>query len=125
MVLGDHGRKVLTPLTVTQSFARFPWAKFYKNSLYFRAMCGTGVVVASAWAYIILKGKFWREFAGYFVWLGKRFNLILSLCGPGIDVSFTPYDAVHHSIGHKFAHDLEHLRYPIDHHHDDKAAKKH
>ena len=62
MVLGDHGRKVLTPLTVTQSFARFPWAKFYKNSLYFRAMCGTGVVVASAWAYIILKGKFWREF---------------------------------------------------------------
>jgi len=41
----------------------------------------------------------------------------------GIDVSFTPYSAVHHSIGHKFAHDMEHLRYPVEHHHDDK--KKH
>lgn len=38
----------------------------------------------------------------------------------GIDVSFTPYAAVHHSIGHKVGHDMEHLRYPIQHHHADK-----
>lgn len=57
MVLGDHGRKVLYPLTLSQRIATFPWAKMYKNSLYFRAFSATGLVLASAWAYIILKGS--------------------------------------------------------------------
>jgi hypothetical protein len=32
----------------------------------------------------------------------------------GFDYRFTPYSAVHHSIGHKFEHDLAAARYPID-----------
>ncbi|CAF0937512.1 unnamed protein product [Brachionus calyciflorus] len=88
MVLGDHGRRVLYPMSLSQQFAAFPWKRLYGNSMYFRAFCATGLTLATGWAYIILKG---------------------------VDVSFTPYSAVHHSIGHKFAHDLEHQRYPIDH----------
>jgi hypothetical protein len=122
MVLGDHGRNFLYPLTLTQRFASFPWAKMYTNSLYFRAFSATGVVLASAWAYIILKGKSINH-----LMLKRQIhftNLIYFQKNPiGVDVSFTPYSAVHHSLGHKFAHDLEHLRYPVNHHHHD--AKKH
>ncbi len=58
MVLGDHGRKVLAPMTLTQEFAMFPWSKFYKNSTYFRFFCGTGLALATGWAYIVLRGNF-------------------------------------------------------------------
>ena len=56
MVLGDHGRKILAPMTMSQKFAHFPWAKMYHNSMYFRAMCGVGLVFAAGWSYILVRG---------------------------------------------------------------------
>ena len=88
MVLGDHGRKVLYPMNFIQRFATFPWARYYQGSMYFRAASACGLAVASTWLYVLVKG---------------------------IDPSFTPYIAVHHSISHKFGHDLDHARYPVDH----------
>jgi len=57
MPLGDHGRKLLTPLTGVQKLASFPWGKYYKSSMYFRAWCGTALGIASVWTYIALKGN--------------------------------------------------------------------
>lgn len=57
MVLGDHGRKFLYPYTLSQKFAHFPWKKLYNNSMYFRALCGTGVALSAGWLLVILKGK--------------------------------------------------------------------
>jgi hypothetical protein len=53
MVLGDHGRKVLHPMTPFQRVALFPYGKLYKHSMYFRAICGVGVAVAAGWIYVI------------------------------------------------------------------------
>ena len=57
MPLGDHGRKLLTPLTGVQKLAAFPWGKYYRSSMYFRAWCGTALTIASVWTYIALKGN--------------------------------------------------------------------
>lgn len=57
MVLGDHGRKILYPMTISQQFAHFPWKKVYQNSMYFRAFCATGLAFGLGWTYIILKGN--------------------------------------------------------------------
>lgn len=56
MVLGDHGRRVLYPMSLSQHIASFPWRKFYHNSMYFRAFCATGLALATGWTYVILKG---------------------------------------------------------------------
>ena len=74
MVLGDHGRKLLVPLTLTQQFAHFPWGKYYRNSMYFRAWCGTALGLSAVWAYILATGNlrsnllciFFKFLLGYF-----------------------------------------------------------
>ncbi len=57
MVLGDHGRRVLYPMTFSQKLASFPWSKWYNSSMYFRAFCATGLTLAGVWSVILLKGK--------------------------------------------------------------------
>ncbi len=56
MVLGDHGRKVLYPMSLAQRFAVFPWKRYYQNSLYFRSVCWCASVVGVGWVYVLAKG---------------------------------------------------------------------
>ena len=57
MTLGDHGRKVLYPMTISQKFYSFPWKRYYQNSLYFRYVCGCATFVGATWAYVLLRGN--------------------------------------------------------------------
>jgi hypothetical protein len=56
MVLGQHGRRFLYPLTATQRVVSFPWKKLYNQSLYFRMVARVSVFTAAAWAYADIKG---------------------------------------------------------------------
>ena len=57
MVLGDHGRKFLAPMTFSQKVYAFPYAQFYKRQLYFRAMCGSGIVLTGFLGWLMYKGN--------------------------------------------------------------------
>ena len=57
MVLGDHGRKLLRPLTPFQTFISFPWKRLYNHSIYFRQLSKIGVGVFLVWTYVGFKGE--------------------------------------------------------------------
>jgi hypothetical protein len=113
MVLGEHGRRLLRPMTPLQCAVAFPWKRLYNHSIYFRMFSRVTVGMFCVWGYIGYKGKSLKKNPQNH---SKLFFVYLK----GIDVWFTPYDAVHHSIAHNYAHDLDHKRYPIEHHDDKK-----
>lgn len=55
MVYGDHGRKLLHPLTTLNRVAVFPWAEFYSKLLHFRIFMRTGAVLAAGYGYFAFK----------------------------------------------------------------------
>jgi hypothetical protein len=65
MVLGEHGKTVLRPMTLAQHFYSFPWKRFYNNSLYFKSVCGVAAVVGSFWAYAIVRGEHFCQLIVY------------------------------------------------------------
>ena len=57
MVLGQHGRRFLVPLTATQRLVSFPWKKLYHQSLLFRMLSRVSVGTVAAWAYVDISGS--------------------------------------------------------------------
>ena len=52
MVYGDHGRKLLYPLSMANHAAKFPFKEFYAKSLHFRVMCRTAAVLLVGYGYV-------------------------------------------------------------------------
>ena len=51
MVYGDHGRKILAPMTSANHFAIFPFKEFYSKLLHFRVLCRTGLTLLAGYGY--------------------------------------------------------------------------
>lgn len=55
MVYGDHGRKILHPMTSANYFAMFPFKEFYSKLLHFRVLMRTGVVLLAGYSFFAYK----------------------------------------------------------------------
>ncbi len=55
MVYGDHGRKVLHPMTTANYLAIFPFKEFYSKLLHFRILMRTGAVLLAGYGYFAYK----------------------------------------------------------------------
>ena len=66
MVYGDHGRKVLAPMTSMNSFAMFPFKEFYSKLLHFRVLCRTGVTLLAGYTYFAYTNGLTKIFSDNF-----------------------------------------------------------
>lgn len=57
MVLGNHGRRLLYPMTPLQGVLTLPWSKLYKQSLFFRTMTNVFAGTLAVFGYVGYKGK--------------------------------------------------------------------
>lgn len=55
MVYGDHGRKLMHPLTTMNRLAVFPFSEFYSKLLHFRIFMRTGAVLLAGYGYFAFK----------------------------------------------------------------------
>ena len=55
MVYGDHGRKLLAPMTTANHFALFPFREFYSKLLHFRVAMRAGACLLAAYGYFAYK----------------------------------------------------------------------
>jgi len=55
MVYGDHGRKLMHPLTTLNRMAVFPFAEFYSKLLHFRVATRTFALLTVGYGYFAFK----------------------------------------------------------------------
>lgn len=73
MVYGDHGRKLLHPMTTMNRLATFPFSEFYSKLLHFRVMMRTGAILMAGYGYFAYKQG--NNF-NLIQWLFKRMNIL-------------------------------------------------
>ncbi|CAF1087662.1 unnamed protein product [Rotaria sordida] len=98
IIYGSHGRQNILPYHYLGMIYRTPWRFWYSNSQVFRWFSRLMCVAVAASVYLPLRG---------------------------VDLTYTPYNIVHHQLDHKFGHWIEEMRYPVDQKRVEEYKKQH